>query len=464
MTPPAGPTILQGQLIDASVLGVCYAASPSGQTGTTTASGSYNYVAGDSVAFWLPVNGSSACGSAPTATGTTALSLGTVIPIAPSAGLNAQTFVTSLPNGQLIAQTLTALNYGSESPTGTMDVSDINLPAADVANLNLYLAIGQLPNTTGQSINGFFNAIQADAFTGSTLVPAFPVSAIVASGAETYDAVVFQNLIASATAIGTATGTQVINLPAQRLTFGTSSGTYQNFSTSTGAASSSGNFTTLNFTYYNGGGNGYKLKALDGSPSPDPYAMSYTVAGNVITQNYGIYSSSSSTEVETNNITIQYSDATQAIFTGAYEKDVSSGGAKFQTGSYGGSAQVLTSLSQTGGAGTVAVAGRTITLADGYYCPSGGPDTYTFNATGTGFTSVCNPGVVFTLATDSRMPGLLVATDTSRGAIAYLGLLGSTLGAGSSIAQVVTGGPSGETYPGGLHPISSCIAPSGQSC
>jgi hypothetical protein len=59
-TTPPGPTILQGQLVDASVLGVCYAASPSGQTGTTTANGSYSYVAGDSVAFWLPVNGSSA--------------------------------------------------------------------------------------------------------------------------------------------------------------------------------------------------------------------------------------------------------------------------------------------------------------------------------------------------------------------------------------------------------------------
>jgi hypothetical protein len=106
-----------------------------------------------------------------------------------------------------------------------MDDSGINLAPADVANLNLYLAIGQLPTTTGQSINGFCNAIQADAFSGSTLLPALPVSAIVISGALSYDLVVSQNLMASATAIGTATGTKVINLPPQRLTLGASSGT-----------------------------------------------------------------------------------------------------------------------------------------------------------------------------------------------------------------------------------------------
>jgi hypothetical protein len=448
-------------LVDASVLGVCYAASPCGQTGTTTANGSYSYVAGDSVAFWLPVNGSSACGSAPTATSKTALPLGTVIPTAPGTGLITQTFVTSLPQGQLIAQALQALNHGSPSPTGAMDVSGISLPSADVAKLNLYLAIGQLP--LGQSINGFFNAIQADAFTGSTLTPALPVSATVVSGALTYDLVVSQNLMASATAIGSATGTKVINLPPQRLTFGASSGTYQNFSTA-GAATTSGIFTTLNFTYFNGSGNGYKLKALDGSPTPDPYAMTYTVAGTVITQNYGIYSANSTPEVETNDIAIQYSDGTQAIFTGAYEKDFVNGGAKFQTGSYSGSSQVLTPLSQTGGASAVAVAGYTITLGDGYYCPSGGPDTYTFDSTGSTFTSLCNPGVVFPLASDARLPGLLVATDPRNGGVAYIGLLGSSLGAGSSIAQVVAVDPSGGTYPGGVHPISSCTAPSGQSC
>ena len=459
---PSGPTALAGQLIDASVAGVCYLASPSGQSGTTTAAGNYTYVAGDSVAFWLPVNGSPACGSAPAATSKTALPLGTVIPTAPGTGLITQTFVTSLPNGQLIAQALTALNHGSPSPTGAMDVSGISLPAADVAKLNLYLAIGVLP--LGQSINGFFNAIQTDAFIGSTLSPALPVSATVASGALSYDLVVSQNLIASATAIGTATGTKVINLPAQRLMFSSSSGTYQSYNTSTGAPTTSSVFTTLNFTYYNGGGNGYKLKALDGSPTPDPYAMTYSVAGNVITQNYGIYSASSATAVESNNVTIQYSDGTQDIFTGAYEKDISAGGAKFQTGSYSGSSQVLTPLSRTGGASTVAVAGYTITLGDGYYCPSGGPDTFTFDSTGSTFTSLCNPGVVFTLAPDARLPGLLVATDPRNGGIAYIGLLGSSLRAGSSIAEVVAVDPSGGTYPGGLHPIASCAAPGGQAC
>ena len=176
--------------------------------------------------------------------------------------------------------------------------------------------------------------------------------------------------------------------------------------------------------------------------------MSYTVAGNVIMQNYGIYSPSSSTEVESNGVTIQYSDATQTIFTGTYEKDISVGGAKFQTGSYGGSAQVLTPLSQTGGTGTVAVAGRTITLADGYLCPSGGADTYTFDGTGSSFTSACNPGIVFTVATDSRMPGPLVATDPdpTNDGVAYIGLVGSTLGAGSNIAEVVA---VGGAYQGG---------------
>lgn len=112
-------TVLTGTFTDAPTQGLEYSALPSGFSGVTDADGHFQFKAGDTVSFSLPLgNGQS-------------LDLGSV----PAGG--GQVFVLSLPHGPQIAQVLQALDHSGKA--SQLNLSNLNLPLADIKSLKDFI-------------------------------------------------------------------------------------------------------------------------------------------------------------------------------------------------------------------------------------------------------------------------------------------------------------------------------------
>ena len=187
-TSSATPTTLSANLVDGPVKGVCYLASPSGTKGTTSATGTYNFVAGDAVSFWIDTSGTGCGATAATNISTTGISLGAVTPATTATGTTQQTFILSLSTGAQAAETLHALNHGT---TANMDVSGVALPAANVSNINSYIATSGGSTGTAPDVVSLFTAAQSAA----TVAAAAPFNLPVNS---TFQSAVVNNLSATA--------------------------------------------------------------------------------------------------------------------------------------------------------------------------------------------------------------------------------------------------------------------------
>ncbi len=120
-TVAASPT-LTGVFVDAPTKGLAYTALPSGLSGVTDVDGKFKYRDGDKVSFNIATTGGD-------------INLGAIEMSVPTNG-DAVVSVLSLPNGQASAQILQTLNKGNSA---NIDVSNVNLSAADVTALNEYI-------------------------------------------------------------------------------------------------------------------------------------------------------------------------------------------------------------------------------------------------------------------------------------------------------------------------------------
>jgi len=124
-----------------------YSASPSGLTGTTDASGTFKFQAGDVVSFEIPTSG----GSIP---------IGVHSPATPSSSAETSILhVSTLDNGTQVAQTLQSLG-GTGS---VIDVSNVKLTAEEKTQFATYISSGatsQLPpKLTVSQADALFNAM-----------------------------------------------------------------------------------------------------------------------------------------------------------------------------------------------------------------------------------------------------------------------------------------------------------------
>jgi hypothetical protein len=143
----SGPTTYSGQFIDAPTKGLLYSASPSGLTGTTDASGTFKFQAGDVVSFEIPTSG----GSIP---------IGVHSPATPSSSTETSILhVSTMDNGTQVAQTLQSLG-GTGS---VIDVSNVKLTADEKTQFATYISSGatsQLPaKLTVSQADALFNAM-----------------------------------------------------------------------------------------------------------------------------------------------------------------------------------------------------------------------------------------------------------------------------------------------------------------
>lgn len=148
-TPGSGgtsaPATLVGVFIDGPVNGLAYSAQPSGLSGTTSNGGQYNYQPGDTVTFSIPNGGN------PIVLATRVHGTGTVA---------TKTFVSSLPNGQQIAELLHALNHGTDS---VMDVSGVSFSATVLAEIRAYIASAGATLSGQASDDAFLRHVQDSA-------------------------------------------------------------------------------------------------------------------------------------------------------------------------------------------------------------------------------------------------------------------------------------------------------------
>ena len=124
---------LTGVFVDAPTKGLAYTALPSGLSGVTDVDGKFKYRDGDKVSFKITTTGGD-------------INIGTILMSVPTNG-DAVVSVLSLPNGQASAQILQTLNKGNSA---NIDVSNVNLSAADVTALNAYI---DNPTKTAPSVS-----------------------------------------------------------------------------------------------------------------------------------------------------------------------------------------------------------------------------------------------------------------------------------------------------------------------
>ena len=108
------------QFIDSPVQGLYYVATPSGQTGTTDASGNFTFKDGDTVSFKIG--------------GSSGLEIASTSPVK-----DAPVLVTDLPAGAQVAQILQSLDLGND-PSAKLDLSLItSLPSSTVTALKAHI-------------------------------------------------------------------------------------------------------------------------------------------------------------------------------------------------------------------------------------------------------------------------------------------------------------------------------------
>ena len=140
-------TTYSGQFIDAPTKGLTYTASPSGLTGTTDASGTFRFQAGDVVSFAIP-------------TSSGAISIGVHSPPTPASSTeSAILHVSTMDNANQVAQTLQSLG-GTGS---VIDVSNVTLTSTEKTQINDYIASGAVttlpPKLTVSEADALFNAM-----------------------------------------------------------------------------------------------------------------------------------------------------------------------------------------------------------------------------------------------------------------------------------------------------------------
>ena len=412
-TPP--PSYSTSAFVDAPVAGVCYTASPSGAHGATATDGSYSYLAGDTVTFWIDGSGSGCTGSSSTAS--TSVALGSTQPT------GATTFVLTLNGGAQVADTVSALNVGTAS---AMNVAGLRLNANDVANLMVFIGSGgsALPASAAGSIDNFYAAIQADttAATGS----AAPTFALPVAANPSTSSSVLENTVAAqlqTSLAGLASQPTTFSIPAGGLLrFAVSTNQYRNLLSATPTALISS--TSANFQFFDGQGHLSRIGTPNGTITSAnladvSYTGTYTVNPSSPQFSFvfsGVNAPNGQSFTQTVDATVNYQDASSILATGSFSKTWTSGpnsGSVFQSGTFSSTGTVLTPLS------LALVAGHQLSF--GTCGSSTTPATATFSADGSTLTQSCG-GLPFTLAL-SPVPGILQLTDSS-GLISYAGLVG----------------------------------------
>ncbi len=362
-----------GQFIDAPIKGLTYAASPSGLTGATDANGAFQFQAGDNVTFSLNVGGSNN------------LEFGSISPPAPASG-SATVFVVSLPNGIQVAQVLQSLNHGT---VNAMDVSGLTLTAADVTNLNTYIASGGtvLPaNTTDVQMLG---RAQSD----SGVSP----SQFVYSGGAT----VSQTMTALQQTLFNLQASPSINLSTLlpgKVAF------HQGFFTDAGTISAD-----FGIDYFD---TNDTIAAVTSNASDTINQSTYTLNTNVLTFTNG---------GQTDTVTVAYIDSVQGLWTD-----------QASDGSDGAGAYVFLQ-----GLTPSMIAGKTLTVTGALASSCGAvPLQILVDSSGSTYGVQCQGSSQSqgsgTIGTVSTIPGVITLTDSTGGEVYVAGLLaGGSLNSGA---------------------------------
>jgi len=458
-------------LTDAPVKGVCYLAQPSGLFGATDAAGTYKFQSGDSVTFWIDTSGAGCTSTAATSLSTTGINLGVVVPSSSVTGTTQQTFVLSLSAGPQVAEALQALNHGS---TSAMDVSGITLAntGSVVTNINSYISSGGATQSTPSAVGSLFQGAQTAAtLGGSTITPALPITNV-----NNFQTAVVNALSNTISGGGLGTAPTTITIPAGRLLYAVTSGTYtrnapNGFGGNTsGATATSGAtpFTDGHIVYHSGNGSpttGIKIRPTQGSTSVNPFSaasvsttganitnytgvggvletaeelpFTYSVSGNVVNKTVTLKSVGNGTVgTQSDATTIVYDDGHGAFYSGTSTKTYTAGSnsGATDTVSYSGSNIRLTPLTLS------MLAGHTLTIS-APACPNG-QSTFTFNASGTLSTNSNCGGEIANWAATANVPGILLRTSPrstgtmNDGSILYVGLNGPSVTAGASLVFV----------------------------
>jgi hypothetical protein len=311
---------------------------------------------------------------------------------------------------------------------------------AKVTNLNTYLVSGG--DTTKVSgtptVQALFAAAQAAATVSSSkLAPTLPVTAA-------FESTVSTNL-ATTVASGLGTAPTTFTIPANRLTFGLTSGTQTTSGVSTP-------FSGAALTWFDGSGAGKRFVSpgvglrtisatnIASNAGSFTQSLTYSVKGNVVSRNVTLTNALGTTNIGsiTDTITIQYSDSSSSFFAGNSTRTITAG-PTVTNNAYSGSSVTLTPLTPL----TPAMfAGKTITLS-----APGCPLRFTtnvFSADGSSMQNLnCGPqggtGEVRTFIASS-IPGVIQSTSTGGvapdGSIVMVGLDGPSLTAGSSLVLI----------------------------
>ncbi len=436
--------VLKSSFHDAPAAGLCYAANPSNRTGTTDADGNFEYVAGDTVTFWIDGSGSG-CG------GTTATSSTSVL-ISRMQPSGAVTFVLSLLQGPQAANTMTALNVGSVS---AMNLSGLRLTTTDISNLNNYIKTGILPSHAGGLIDNFFIDIQSNTITTDGSQPAFLTSVAAlphVNGFSSLEVAVSQQLIESVNQINSAPS--VLAMSTESLSFSVRSYSSIQYSSQADHVGRPYSGYGGNFIYYDGTGNQKQigLNGFTGTKNENFYTLTgiNTVSGSgfnfLVQGNYagGVYISNS-------NGVVHYGDGNNSLSTGSYTISYPSSNGVYGTGVFVASGTRLKPMTLSD------LSGHTIVFASG--CQNDGSLSISFSTLGAGTTLTATPACldgsslpdasaalavnttvasgilsVPTTISASALPGILQLVDAS-GNTASIGLIG-TLAGGSNFAVV----------------------------
>ena len=441
---PSTLTVLKSSFHDAPVAGLCYAATPSNKTGTTDSGGNYEYVAGDSVTFWIDGSGIG-CGGI-TATSSTNVMISRIQPS------GAVTFVLSLPQGPQAANAMTALNVGSVS---VMNLSGLKLKANDISDLNTYTKTGILPSSVSGSIDNFFKAIQANTTTAGGAQPAFLTSVAAlpqVNGFSALEAVATQQLIESVNQINNVPPTLAMSV--ESLSFSVRSYSSVQYSSQADQIGRPYSGYGGNFIYYDGTGNQKQigLNGFTGTRNENFYTLVGTniVSGSrfnsVVQGNYG-----GGTYVTNSNGVVHYGDGNNSLSTGSYTISYPSSNGVYGKGVFVASGTKLKPLTLAD------LSGRTIVFAAGCandtnlslsfslltsgatlnatpVCVDGSPLPDASTALAVNTTVASGILSVPTTVRASALPGILQLVDAS-GNTASIGLIGTLVG-GSNFAVV----------------------------
>ena len=387
-TPPPPPaTTYSGQFIDAPTQGLSYSASPSGLSGTTDADGTFAFRAGDKITFSLNLGGSNV------------VNIGISPVLAEPSGSSLPLFVQSLPSGLQVAQVLQSLNHGSAS---AMNVSGLQLPAADTTDLNNFIT------SAGTNVGSHASDVQ---MLGTAQQNATSPAAFLIPGGASVS-------VTSAALVQT-----LESLPASGSVIPNQSGSVHFWQGYVGSANAYG----YGFVYNNSNGS-FTGHEVYGS-NTFIFGGTWSLQNNVLSHVYTTSNPPVGGFPLTVNNTFPYHDGVMALWTRSASDGTGGGGESLK----------LQTLTQT------QVAGKTVSMSSSVHnCSSGVASTFTFDATGSNVTAECvgvsNEGSA-AVSASTAIPGILVLT-TPDGCVFDLGLVaGGTLASGTLVTALIGGDP-----------------------